>query len=148
MFTYQNKMIRGPWVDANGTQYPSGWVEGATPEQLAEIGVQFVPDIPMPEHNTETHRATQLDDGTWQLVELPPRHVPDVSPAQIRIALNQMGLRAQVEAAVEAGSQDLKDWWEYSTEIQRNHPLVDQMAAGLGVSVEQTDALFMLASTL
>jgi hypothetical protein len=71
-----------------------------------------------------------------------------VSPAQIRIALNQMGLRAQVEAAVEAGSQDLKDWWEYSTEIQRNHPLVVQMATGLGVSVEQTDALFMLASTL
>jgi hypothetical protein len=70
MFTYQNKMIRGAWVDANGTQYPSGWVEGATPEQLAEIGVQVVPDVPAPEHNTETHRATQLDDGTWQVLEV------------------------------------------------------------------------------
>jgi len=148
MFTYQNKMIRGPWVDANGTQYPAGWVEGATPGQLAEIGVVAADDIPVPEHDPATHQPVQNDDGTWALIELPPAPLPVVSPRQIRQALTRINLRAQVEAAVTAGSQDLKDWWEYSTEFRRDNPLVEGMAQGLGVTSGQVDDLWRLAGTL
>lgn len=71
-----------------------------------------------------------------------------VSPRQIRQALTAAGLRTQVEAAVAAGDQDLKDWWEFSTAVERNHPMVIAMATGLGVSESQLDDLFKQAATL
>ena len=81
--------------------------------------------------------------------DIPARHVPDsVTPRQIRLALNSAGLRSTVDSAVSAGSQDIKDWWEYALEIERNHPLINGMAAQLGVSDSQLDDLFRLAATL
>lgn len=73
---------------------------------------------------------------------------PQISPRQIRMALTQLGLRTQVEAAVAAGDQDLKDWYEYSTFFDRNHPQVTAMAAALNVSDAQLDALWELGATL
>ena len=70
------------------------------------------------------------------------------SPRQIRQALTQVGLRAGVEAAVATGSQDLKDWWEFATSLERQHPMVLAMAQGIGVTEQQLDDLFVLASTL
>lgn len=70
-----------------------------------------------------------------------------VSAWQIRKALNQLNLREQVETAV-GSSQDLKDGWEYSTVIERNHPLVVQMGASLGKTVAEMDGLFELARNL
>jgi hypothetical protein len=69
MFLYENKMLRGAWVDAQGTQYPAGWVDGATPEQLAGIGVVAAPDIPEPQHNPATQRAVRNEDGSWQVID-------------------------------------------------------------------------------
>lgn len=71
-----------------------------------------------------------------------------VSQRQIRQALTATGLRAGVEAAVAAGSQDLKDWWEYANPVERQHPMVIGMAAGLGVTDQQLDDLFILAGSL
>ena len=71
-----------------------------------------------------------------------------VTPRQIRLALTQTGLRTTVENAVKAGSQDLKDWWEYALEVERNHPLIVSMAAQLGVTEQQLDGLFTLAAGL
>lgn len=74
--------------------------------------------------------------------------IPPVSARQIRQALSRQNLRSQVEAAVAAGDQDLKDWWEFSTVIERNHPEVTAMAAALNISDTAVDALFALAVTL
>jgi hypothetical protein len=71
-----------------------------------------------------------------------------VSPRQIRQALTQVGLRASVEGAVAAGSQDLKDWWEFATLFERNNPQVVGMGDALGQTPEQMDALFALAASL
>ena len=71
-----------------------------------------------------------------------------VSPRQIRQALTQVGLRASVEAAVFAGSQDAKDWWEFATAFEENHPMVLGMAQQLDVSDGDLHSLFVLASTL
>lgn len=81
--------------------------------------------------------------------DIPARPVPDsVTPRQIRLALNASGLRATVDNAVKSGSQDLKDWWEYSLGIERSNSLINAMAAQLGVSDSQLDDLFRLAATL
>ena len=71
-----------------------------------------------------------------------------VSPRQIRQALTAMSLRANVEAAVLAGSVDLQDWWHYSTAFVRNNPQVTAMGTALGVTDLQLDALWALAASL
>ena len=77
-----------------------------------------------------------------------PVVIADVTPRQIRMALSRAGLRASVEAAIAAGSQDLKDWYEFSTTFQRSQPLVVQMGIDLGQSPAQLDALWQLAASL
>lgn len=74
--------------------------------------------------------------------------IPSVSPRQIRQALTMVNLRAAVEAAVAASDQDTKDWWEFATEFERNHPKVIAMCAALGVSDQQADDLWLLAASL
>lgn len=71
-----------------------------------------------------------------------------LSPRQIRMALTQLGLRNDVEAAVAAGDQDTKDWYEFSTYFDRNHPQVLAMAQTLGVDDQELDNLWELGSTL
>ena len=79
---------------------------------------------------------------------LPNPAILSVSPRQIRMALSRAGLRTQVESAVAAGDQDLKDWYEFSTEFERVNPQVLLMSAALGVSEAQLDDLWALAATL
>ena len=81
------------------------------------------------------------------VVEAPPP-VPTLSAWQIRKALNQMGLRDAVEAAVAAGPQDAKDAWAYANEFERGHPLIESFAQALGKTDEDIDALFALGATL
>lgn len=81
----------------------------------------------------------------------PPVVVPvpqSVSPRQIRQALSRAGLRASVEAAVAAGDQDTKDWYEFATAFERSNPHILAMAQALGVTDAQLDGLFISAGTL
>ena len=78
----------------------------------------------------------------------PPPSVTQISPRQIRMALTQLGLRNEVETAVAAGDQDMKDWYEFSTYFDRNHPQVISMAAALGVDDQELDTLWKLGATL
>jgi hypothetical protein len=71
-----------------------------------------------------------------------------VSPRQIRQALTASGLRAQVESAIAVSDQDMKDWWEFATAFEENHPKVIMMATSLGVTSDQLHGLFQLAATL
>ena len=80
-------------------------------------------------------------------VETPPTEAK-ISPRQIRMALTQSGLRSQVEAAVAAGDQDMKDWYEFANEFEETNPLVKGMATALGVSDSALHDLFVLAKTL
>lgn len=74
--------------------------------------------------------------------------ITQISPRQIRMALTQMNLRSQVETAVAAGDQNLKDWYEFSTYFDRNHLQVIAMAQALNVTNAQLDLLWALAATL
>ena len=71
-----------------------------------------------------------------------------VSPRQIRQALTAAGLRAQVESAVSVSSQDMKDWWEFATVFERQHPMIVGMAQQLGIGASAVDALFIAASSI
>ena len=73
---------------------------------------------------------------------------PTVTPCQFRLALNKTGLRAQVEAAVNAADQDTQDLWHYGSVIERGNPQLNAMATQLGITQAQVDQLFILAETL
>lgn len=78
----------------------------------------------------------------------PPPPIAPISPRQIRQALTHTGLRASVEAAVAAGDQDLKDWYEFSTTFERLNPQVVAMGEALSVSPSSLDDLWALGATL
>ena len=71
-----------------------------------------------------------------------------VSMRQARLALLQAGLLATVDAAVAAGGDADKITWEYATEVDRNSPLVTNMALALNLTEQDLDNLFTLAATL
>lgn len=77
---------------------------------------------------------------------VPP--IQPISPRQIRMALTRAGLRPYVEAAVLAGDQDLKDWWEFSTSFERLNPQVIAMGSALEKTSEELDALWLLGASL
>ena len=86
--------------------------------------------------------------NTPQPADVPATVYASLTPRQIRMALTRAGLRDEVEAAVAAGDQDIKDWWEFSTAFERNHPEVLAMQAALSVSNESLDLLWSLGATL
>ena len=71
-----------------------------------------------------------------------------VTMRQARLALLQSGMLPAVNAAVAAGDEATKIAWEYSTEVQREFPLVQTMKASLGLTEAQLDDLFTLAASL
>lgn len=96
-----------------------------------------------PEQRVTIEAVFSAHDGTTT----PPVYI--CSPWQIRKALNEIGLRQQVEGAVAASEdQALKDGWEFATEFRSNDPFVRQMGESLGKSAEEVAALIQNASTL
>ena len=82
-----------------------------------------------------------------------PGAVPKaVTMRQARLALLGAGKLAAVEAAIEALPEPQKTaakiTWEYSQEVQRSNGLVPSMAAALGLTDAQIDALFAAAKAL
>jgi hypothetical protein len=71
-----------------------------------------------------------------------------VSIRQARLALYQLGLLTNVEAAVASADEATKITWEYTTEVRREDPLVQTLSVGLGLTSDDLDTLFTLASTL
>lgn len=101
----------------------------------------------------EARAAVVVKELPWNVApELPPPEinpVPEaVTPLQIRMAINKMGLREQVEAYVLTLSQSEQDAWEYATIVERTNPVLVNGAIALGKTEEELDQLFILASTL
>lgn len=78
-----------------------------------------------------------------------PRQHITVSAWQIRKALNQLGLRENVESTVSAsGDITAQDGWMYATEWESDHPIIASMLPLLGMTEDQMYDIFTLASTL
>ena len=92
--------------------------------------------------------AWRAEGNTPEPADPPTVFIAPVSPRQIRQALTATGLRDQVEYAVTQGTQDLKDWYGYSTEFERTNAQVTAMGQALGVPDAQLDDLWALAATL
>ena len=71
-----------------------------------------------------------------------------VSRAQFILALLQIDLLDEVEAAIEQADRAAQINYKERLEFERNFPLIATMAAVLGKTDADIDALFVLADTL
>lgn len=91
-----------------------------------------------------------LDAGNAPLPSTPPA-LPTprlVTMRQARLALLAAGLLDAVEVAIAGAGPAAKIEWEYAQEVQRDYGLVPAMAAALGMTDAQIDALFVQAGAL
>lgn len=122
----------------------TGWIEYT--DGTANEKIEALPDWVGAAVDAHTVAVTPVPLTPEQIAAaLIPR---SVSPRQIRQALTRFNVRTQVEAAVAAGDQDIKDWWEFATVVERNHPMVVGMATALGISTTELDAIFVAAGAL
>ena len=138
------------------------------PADLADFGVHAVAEVPAPSatiEQTVAEAAPQLVDGVWTqqwvVTDATPEQVAErraalvpraVTMRQARLALHATGQLAAVEAAINALSEPARTAarieWDYSSEVQRHHGLVAELAPALGLSEAQVDALFITAGAL
>lgn len=134
----------------DGILHPWQITELWTDAELEFINIYRVEPTPIPEGKTSTgYTFARDEDGVVRqvhdLVDLPPA---PVTPRQIRLALSQIGLRAQIEDWVDTQDIAVKDSWMFATEIDRDNPLVIAACTALGKTEAELDALFALARTL
>lgn len=67
---------------------------------------------------------------------------------QFRQAMRKLGLFASAKAFIEAGDEEIQEAWEYAVGFRRMDVFVVDLAAGIGMTDEQLDAVFDLAVTL
>lgn len=132
---------------------------------------RYMPVAPVapPEHDAATHKAVEtepVEDGgqwrqAWSIVPLTPQEIEGarlarvpaaVTMRQARLALLGAGLLSSIDAAIAALPSPQKEAaaieWEYSHEVQRHNGFVSALAPALGLTQEQTDALFVQAAML
>ena len=107
---------------------------------------------------TETPGELRANWTGYEWVELPYAApvitepvilVPQVvSRAQFILALLQIDLLDEVEAAIAAADRATQINYEERLEFERSFPLIATMAAVLGKTDAEVDALFVLAATL
>ena len=71
-----------------------------------------------------------------------------VTPFQAKAALLGAGLLPAVEAAIAAASPIAQLAWSDATEFTRDSPTINSLAAQLGLSSAQVDALFVAAAAI
>ena len=70
-----------------------------------------------------------------------------ITPLQAKLQLYRVGLLDEVDAMV-ATDREVQLYWEFALEIRRTHPTLIAMAAGLGLTDEQLDELFVEAAKI
>lgn len=75
-----------------------------------------------------------------------------VTMRQAREALIRAGMFAKVDSAIAAmpgiDGDIARNWWERAASVERGHPITASMAAMLGLTDAQLDALFTQAAAL
>lgn len=105
----------------------------------------------LPAFNAATQHEPQWNGEHWIITDKTPDEIPVITVSQLsfRLACGKE-LWQQIESAV-ASIPDASAQWEAeqyilkSATVRRDHPLVISLAAALGQTTEQVDAIFTAA---
>ena len=75
-----------------------------------------------------------------------PVVIPTITMRQARMMLLNEGLLDEVNLAITTPEQ--KIWWDYSTTVERNHPLVNAVLTALGKTETEINDMFIAAALL
>lgn len=91
------------------------------------------------------------DGSTFSPPEPPTLAFPPLTARQLRLGLVASGISlAAVEAAIDA-IEDAADRelarieWEYASQFERDHPLIEQVGAAVGLSIQQINDAWLEA---
>lgn len=128
------------------TLLSGGWTDA----ERAEYGLFLVEPQEAPAGHVVIERSYQRVDGAVrEVLTTEPAPAPAaVTPRQMRLALLQLGLMAQVDAYVATLPAAAIIEWEYATAVERTSPLIAAAAAGLEMTDAEVDGLFSLAASL
>ena len=88
-------------------------------------------------------------NGSAFVAPVVPASVPAViSPRQFRQALTFYTFRTNVDNTIAASDQDTKDWYQFATQFERNHPKVLSMAQAMGYTSAQLDQVWTYGAGL
>lgn len=86
------------------------------------------------------------DGNEFTAPPAPHAVIPMITMRQARLVLLAHALLDKVESVIT--TSEARIWWEYSTIVERNHPLVDSVLTALGKTSEDIDQMFIEASKL
>jgi hypothetical protein len=114
-----------------GTNYPSTWLRGMTPEARAAWGLVELPEPEAP------------------VTPAPPTVPQTVSRAQAKIALHRKNKLVAIQAYIDASEDvELKLWWNEAAEFHRNNQYVNALAPNFGMTSEDLDDVFTEAASI
>lgn len=131
----------------HGWQVAELWSDG----DLASIGIFRVsPAVPPAGEEVVSESFERVNGVVAQVLVTRPIPQPPLkaSARQIRLAMNMLGLRDEIEEYVASQSRDVQDSWQWTTEFDMNHPFVVGCAEQLNKSEAELVGLFTLAQTL
>lgn len=100
-------------------------------------------------HGNGDGTVTLYDEGDTRPAQPAIEPTIVLTPRQFRQALTRAGIRAAVDAAIAAGTdQDVKDWYAFADQFELGHPAVQATAAALGFSQAELKAVFELGASL
>ena len=113
-------------------------------------------EMAVPDDMGNRHRQMiaewEAEGNTIAPYEPAPAPLPILSARQFRLGLHTNGLLASVQSSIDAMEEPDKTAaqieWEYATQIERDHPLVQNLSAQLGLTDEQIDAMWREAAAL
>lgn len=133
-------------------------IDGATVDRLTAIEIDmldFDPENagwkmePRAETKAEKSAREKAEADAAAVVEAERRANRKVSAVQIRLAANELGVRNAIETVVADPEtpQEVKDYWEYSTEYRRASPVWAIAAPLISATNAMIDQLFDVAET-
>jgi hypothetical protein len=92
-----------------------------------------------------------INQGNHPAVDdtMPPQVPAQVTRRQMLTALHRVGLLTSIQAAIDAsGDFELRLAFDEALEFERGNPMLASMAAALGKTEADLDAIFILAATI